>query len=585
MSSNNNENITETTNNAHPYFKFEKDAQGKNVLVLHEAYRGVGFEGYPFSQRGETETELELPEMLEIPDEIDGITVETLADGIFAGNKKVKNIKFLTNVKELPAWFCCSANNLRAIHGTGQIKSIGKNAFVSTRIKEALFPVLEELETGAFAKCAYLETADIGKVSTIPMQAFYRCALLREVMGGENVNSIGKEAFFHTRSLRELPLLARVNKVEDGAFFYSRICTSLPAGNGIAEKAFPTVDNKTDFWTNVKFTPRRNRIVTKLSQLNSAWAGETFLLDDDKKYNEACALFAVMHIHSAITGKYYSTPDDFVAELKERDLFKFLTIYNWPGDFTSVAPMFEALGYRTEVHGNGSDLNRQDYQALVDALAEGAYIYTQVGTYSNWEKDWDETEPNAGHAVVIYGINDLGEVCVLDSDVLHESFRQGGLEPNVDIYTYTMPYQNMVGSSSNFVIVYPTKEAECAGCDAANMSTADCRYKSGCRVTDDNTMLIHTDKISSETLPFELPTGVNVSVVTAAADLPENTKGYLIAYNLFSGAANAREEWQPNGSADRYVRFAKNTEEWDAWRVITSASYTSQTGETGSEDE
>lgn len=424
------------------------------VVSLKEDYRGVGAATYPASVGNGLE--LALPDVLVIPNVINGIAVTAFAPGMFYTNERVREITLPATVTVLPDYFCNQAVNLKAVNATEQVTSIGIAAFNSTRIKNVSFPNLTVLAAGAFVSCAYLEVADIGKIPSIPNSAFGNCARLRRVVGGEQVTSIGSMAFYCTRSLRDLPLLAHVTSVEDYAFFGSRICTSL-SGDGIGTKAFPTVDNDTDFWSGVEYTPCQNRITTKLSQRNPEWKDEPVLLDTtDVTYSGACPFFVAMHIHSAITGKYYSDPRAFIKELEEDSaLSEFLYDANWPENIDNVAPLFEALGYRTKVYGYTGNtdlsLSRDDYKALVDALAQGAYVYTQIGTRAHWANDYYD----GGHAVMLYGINDLGEVCVLDSDVLHETYRETGFEPDVDIYTYTMPYQNLVGPSSNFVIVYP----------------------------------------------------------------------------------------------------------------------------------
>ena len=660
MSFTNNEPITQSTNDSHPYFTFYTDAQGNQVLVLRESYRSNGTSLYSCSQGNGDQ--FELPDMLEIPSQIGEIQVTSLAPGMFFGNTRVNEIRLPATVTTIPEAFCCGARNLRAIHGTEHITSIGTIAFMRTRIKEALFPKLETLvvnssantptfDGSAFANCAYLETVHIGKVSNIPLQSFYRCSCLRNVFWKGDTITIDEQAFYQTRSLRSLPLLEHATDVGDYAFFYSRISDyTLPENCTLGTKPFPTVDNEIKFWLDVESTPHQNRIVTKLSQTNSAWETKTFLSNYGTQYKDGCALFAVMHIHSAITGKYYSHPDEFVAELTAKGLSSFLDIRTWPGEFSCVASRFEDLGYHAEVCGNGTNLSKGDYQALVDALADGAYIYTQVCTFNNWNKEWDNNnQPNAGHAVVIYGINDLGEVCVLDSDILHDDFLEGDSEPNIDLYTYTIPYQNIVGPGSDFVIVYPPEEepaVEWTGTAAANAFTSASKpsdYPENqvtvCRVSGDTgtpgsskgiltayrvgtnayrTFMPHSkaalylqirsstedkwldwtecnrkdftklgnNKIFSTTTPSSLPTGVNVSTISSEGDLellPEGKKGYLTAYNLFSSAENAREEWQPNGSINKYVRYATDTGHWGPWHIFTTTIYTSPADSTSSE--
>ena len=526
------------------YFTIVEEGETKGEISLNENYRADAVENDEHPEFAGNGSKLPLPDVLVIPDQIGTTEVTSLAPGMFYRNDRVREIVLPTTIREIPAYFCANAINLRTVNGMERITSIGKGAFGCTRIKNALFPNLETMGSFAFTGCGYLRNADIGTVSVIPKKAFANCALLNKVIHKEDEEakvSIGTDAFRNTRSLRELPLLAYVNKVEDGAFFGSRISTSVPTEGLLGTRAFPTFDNKADFWTGVTFTPCCNRIVTKFSQNNASWADQTFLLDtwgpeEEYKYPKSCAMFAVMHIHSAITGNNYPQPNDFMTELERNGLSEFRYYNNWPGQFHNVARMFEALGYRTEVHGADSDLSREDYKAMVDELTQGAYIYAQISGTSSWNGNWNVTEPDGGHAVVIYGINDLGEVCVLDSNVLHEHFYDVGYEEDVDIYTYTIPYQNIAGSSSNFVIVYPN----------------------GFTVT---------------TRPSELPASVNATVITTNSEvekLPEGKEGCLTSYNLSSNPADAIEEWQPNGSSKKYVRHALDTENWSIWYVVAS---------------
>lgn len=445
MSENNNENV-----NVHAqYFRITTDG----VAYLNLDTCGTDY--------------ADMPEELRLPAQIDGHDVLSLATGMFAGNKRIKKVTLPTTINRIPDWFCRYATNLHSIDGTENIREIGKSAFYNTRIKSANFPALGAedasdvpgtLGVGAFGGCAYLETANIGSVTTIPAQTFVNCPRLREVTGGSLVTSIGRVAFANTRSLRKLSWLNSNITMAAGAFYCSGIDTSsLVVTGGTQPNAFPKFQEAIDFWTNqqLEYTPCRNRLATKLSQNYAGWKGENFPKWNGTTYDNVHAFFAVMHIHSAITGKYYSSPSEFMEELQsDPKLAKFLLEANWPGNFKNVASMFEALGHHTEVHGNGSTLNEKNYLAVQKALEQGAYVYTEVPSLSYWMAGNYRT----GHAVVLYGINHDKEVRVLDSNVLHEEFREGGLDPNIDVYTYTMPYQNMVGTGSRFVIVYPRKK-------------------------------------------------------------------------------------------------------------------------------
>ena len=576
--SNNNESI-----NVHQdYFEFLKEngelvlnENGKPMLALKKEYRGEKSDNYPASEGDGTE--LELPEMLIIPEIFDNTTVEVLAPGMFANNKRIKGITLPSEVKAIPEAFCLKAANFRILMGTENIRSIGYAAFYSTRIKNALFPNLtewqekemvlggEERKVGrTFLNCAYLEVIDIGKVTTIPGQAFSNCALLRKVIRNidevETVTfKIGYMAFTSTYYLRELPLLEYATNVEANAFFYSGIrAESLPEGSGIAGNAFPITENE-ESWAALKPTQCQNRLITKLSQLNPAWAKESFLQGEpaeanEHTYSKSCAFFATMHIHSAISGKYYHHPCEFVQELKDRGLSQYVHTDGWPGDITQVPKMFEDLGYRTEICGKHTDLTIEDYQKLADALADGAYIYTQV-SISN--------DIDYGHAAVIYGITGAGEVCVLDSNVLFEGYRDYGFEPNTDIYTYTIPFTNIVGPESNFIIVYPPEK----------------------KTVVERTICAVDNAFTSASLPSEYPMNwVTTCCVTNDAGLPSPHNGILTAYR---GEEYAYRTFVPHDQAALHMQMKSLDEEdgdkWLEWSTFGSAGTTNDSsGETPS---
>ena len=84
------------------------------------------------------------------------------------------------------------------------------------------------------------------------------------------------------------------------------------------------------------------------------------------------------------------------------------------------------------------------------------------------------------------------------------------------------------------------------------------------------------NKILSTTAPSALSSGVTISTVassTEIAKLPEGVQGVMTAYNLFADCAKAREEWQPNGSIHKYIRYATSGSAWSPWYVFTPTEY------------
>lgn len=380
---------------------------------------------------------VELPEIIVIPDVIDGTAVSGLQVEMFRNNLRVKEITIPDSVTEIPDRFCSGARNLTAIHNTEQVTKLGARVALNAPIKKAIFPNLKEVADGAFAQATSLYFVDIGdNITEIPYGMFRACTRLSLVKGGGSVKTIGEEAFYCTHNLKNLPFLSQVTAIGEKAFLRSRIqfdWSKIKDQCEFADYATPVWDNATEYWTGVECEHCENRIVTTMSQTDSRWKSNNFG-DYDKPYSSSCATFVVLHIHSALSGKLYSHPDEFAEDVRAIDP-SLLAAENNPTYFQNVAPFFAKLGYKTTVYE--ADITQEIYQAVCDALARGAYVYNQVST---------DTSADDGHAVAIYGINSNKEVLVLDSGT-------------IGTLTYRMPYQNLTGPSSNIVIVEKKEEA------------------------------------------------------------------------------------------------------------------------------
>lgn len=383
----------------------------------------------------------ELPEIIVIPDVINGTAVSGFVAGMFQKNLRVKEITIPDGVTELPDKFCNGAYNLLAIHNTEQITKLGQRVVLNTQIRKAIFPNLEVAGDGAFAQASYMYMADIGnKITEIPYGMFRLCPLLSLVKGGGSVKTIGKEAFYHARNLKNLSFLPQVTSIGTLAFYQSRIqfdWASIAGQCTFAEKATPVMDNTTDYWTGVAYTPCQNRLVTMMSQSNDEWA-DVNIGETGKLYRNGCGTFGVLHIHSALSGKLYTHPDEFMDDLCAIDQ-SWNTAEKMLAVFANAVLAFNDLGYTTTVYSGG--ITQQVYQAICDALARGAYVYSEVST-PNYDND--------GHVVVIYGINSNKEVLVLDSSTAHSKYVAYGVD---DVFTYCMPFQNLTGPGSEIVIV------------------------------------------------------------------------------------------------------------------------------------
>lgn len=433
------------------YFTIDYDGN----ISLKPEYRGAGDGSLPYSVSDNGagvagSLNYLLPNNLVIPGILNKIAVAELVPGMFYGNLRIKKLVLPELITTLPDRFCQYACNLEKVYNTVQITTLGQGVFAYTHIRELALPNLTSTAIQALAACGYLYSVDIGNnITTIPTGMFQQCSLLSCVKGGNSVNTIAGNAFYYTKNLKNLPLLSHVTSITgEKAFHRSRI--QYDNWDSINIKglihAYPTQDNTNDYWSNCTYTPCEHRIVTKLSQGSDQWKNDT-IGNTGHTYNSGCPYLTIMHIHSAISGRVYTDPRDFVNELDAR----YLEYETSPVQFDNVAATLQSLGYTTEVSANafGEAITEEIYQTLCDALANGAYVYTQVTTPRTTAPYYD-----GGHAVMIYGINDIGEMLVLDSDITYDKYEATGFTEDTP-FTYSIPYQNLTGPNSRYVIVYP----------------------------------------------------------------------------------------------------------------------------------
>lgn len=417
---------------------------GTGVIALKPEYRGcptdetcpnsisdqgVGVEGSKIH---------DLPKRIVIPEVVNGVAVTGLSDGMFYHHRAIEEIVLPSTVTVIPTLFCRGTYGLKSIKNTEHIKSIKAKAFMDCRIEEALFPSLEAAEAQTFTQCPYLHTADIGNLVEVPAVMFGNCYALETVRGGANIAKIAQSAFSGTMSLKNVAFLSVANIVNIGnnAFFNSRIQFdwSKLAGCTFGTNATPVMDNTTDYWSKIignrHYTPCENRLVTLLHQMHPLWTGEPVPGPSGKTWGAGCATLCAIHIHSGFTGKKYATPQEFETDVGLDVLEAHLT--------DKAVALYEALGY--SVTSYTGVLTEDAFRDVLDALAAGAYVHIAQGTSSN---------VNAGHAVIAYGVNELGELMIADSGVLTN--RVGVYNEN---FTYQIPLQNMTGPDSDIIIVW-----------------------------------------------------------------------------------------------------------------------------------
>lgn len=370
----------------------------------------------------------ELPENLVIPDVINDIAVAAFVNGMLSENHRIKSLTIPAGVTSLSEKFASKTINLVELYGTENIEVIYGAAFQYSAIKKAIFPKLKELNAGGyqFNQCANLSVVDIGNtVTKIAKNCFAYCDRLSLIRGGASVTGIEAKAFFGTRSLKNLPLVEKVKTIQTEAFVLSRVSN---IGSGYSDwwafydakvcsfntNATPAIFNKSKWWEIEGYTPTacKNSLGSTFDQINPEWAELQLPTDSGvckDKWGDACLETSAIHIYSALTGRKFNTPMEFMELLRGKtdNQGSLLTPvktaegnpdYSW-GDMTRwfAALSDDEVSFETErlVH------NAESFQKICVALAEGALVLTHI---------------NPRHAAVIYGVAENGEMLLLDSN-------------------------------------------------------------------------------------------------------------------------------------------------------------------------
>lgn len=415
----------------------------KNTYPYSISENGIGVDGSKIN---------ELPEVLVIPDVINGITVSALAEGMFSTNYRVKSVTLPAGVTTLPKQVFNSTINLTEVKNTENIEVICQAAFQRCSIEKAMFPNLKSFDGVAqFNLAPKMVIADIGNtVTSIPQNCFAYCEVLSRVRGGANVTHIGQRAFFFTRALRSLSFLGQVTFIDWEAFSLSSVvgdgtrdfnwwdfkdssgCQFGTHPNTGTCHATPAHIHTTQWFTECTLPTKCvvNDLGVTFNQANPEFA--TFSLPNSHDtYGDGCLEISATHIYSALigdtlistaefwksTGVYpgTSSPRVFVesilAKAKDSEGGSLLAPSGNGnnGAFYTISDMGKwlgALGLQCELLSGGFNKNNLDkiYQEVENgAFALFSYAYTNNGAVT-------------GHAVVICGVADNGDIFTLDSN-------------------------------------------------------------------------------------------------------------------------------------------------------------------------
>ncbi len=185
---------------------------------------------------------------LEIPEQVGGITVTSIASGAFSGSDIVsvhipstvryvgtafKNCKALSSVEfeegvttiHESAFENCTA--LKKIAFPDSLLQIRSDAFCGSGLTELSLNKVREVQAYAFKDCASLASLDLGSVRTLGLQAFENCVSLRSVSVPSTLQSSDMYIFAGCTRLENISLPSNGVQIHGKAFY----------GTAYAEKA------------------------------------------------------------------------------------------------------------------------------------------------------------------------------------------------------------------------------------------------------------------------------------------------------------------------------------------------------------
>ena len=385
----------------------------------------------------------ELPKYLVIPELVGEVAVDSIATGAFMGNTAIKTVVFPKTVKHIPE-SCFNESTLEKIINVDHVTSIGKNAFRASYLKSIKMPNLVSTAGSAFAYCACLTHADIGKVTQIQAGDFVKCRSLSRIQSDDLITSVGVGAFSNTPNLVNASFVQNLTSIGNGGFLQSGYDydwqTLDDKGCSFGANATSLQINPTDFWSECTTYDCENPIPTLLCQDDPRWKTRP-IGTSGVVWGDGCMLFCIMHIYGGLNNMSFSTVEEMEEEI-ERIAPGHLNNYSM--NLRDIPMLVKPLGMTSTAY---EPYNKENLQALYDALADGKYAIVVVPSNDTGSK-------MTGHTVVAYGLTKDGKLKIANSGYKYFLDRTVGC-------TYKLPYKTMClpdsEQSVSFYIVEKTK--------------------------------------------------------------------------------------------------------------------------------
>lgn len=385
------------------------------TIFLKREYRGATTQpelDYSVSDNeagGAGSKNAELPKYLVIPETVNGITVTSLADGMFCGNAAIVEVVLPYMITAIPqcCFNCC--NYLQEVYNTENITEIATKALRRcSSLKRAKFPKLKSMGANAMNGCGRLIYADVGDVTELPLLAFAYDAELQRIKNNGKLTTVGDCVFCKVTSLTHFENIENLKNIGEGAFIGPKIDfdKDYPTGRTLLSNATHLQFNPDGIGDPAKitYTPHENPIPTYFAQTNPALEGVEIGENSELTFDDGCMLFSFTHAYCGLKNISISTID----QLKQLYAEKPEILRDYKNDDEYLKGMAQKMGLdiKSYLPSKGDVIDNGTIQELYTAIREGCYPLIPV------DNGWGVM---SGHIFVVYGINDRGELLAVDS--------------------------------------------------------------------------------------------------------------------------------------------------------------------------